>query len=55
MSSELFENFEFEINNIFSKINKLVNTQLPNYNGGIPLITNCVLLLYAIFYFIRLK
>lgn len=33
MSSELFENYEFEFNNITTKISKLVKSQLPNYTG----------------------
>lgn len=33
MSSELFENYEFDFNNVISKIRKIVS-QLGNYSGG---------------------
>jgi len=35
MSSELFENYEFDFNNVLGKIRK-ITSQLGNYSGGTP-------------------
>jgi hypothetical protein len=37
MSSEQFEHYEYEFDNINKSITRKINTQLPNYTGGVPL------------------
>jgi hypothetical protein len=34
MSSEQFEHYEYEFDNITKSITRKINTQLPNYTGG---------------------
>lgn len=41
MSSEQFEHYEYEFDNINKSITRKINTQLPNYTGGVCISTPC--------------
>lgn len=35
MSSELFEEYEMELTGLIATMSKMLNTQIPNYSGGL--------------------